>query len=66
MYTIKVVRSRGGLIEWNYDQARDANRAWKKITETGRTHDTDESVYNAAYFSPKWKPGSGPDKYWVA
>jgi hypothetical protein len=66
MVTIKAVRSRGGLIEWNYDNARQAAKAWKHISTTGRTHDTNESLYNAAYFGPANNPGDGPDKYWAA
>ena len=41
-------------------------RPWKQICETGRTHDTNESLVNAAYFGPKNNPGDGPDKYWAA
>ena len=66
MVTIKAVRSRGGIIEWNYDTPQQAARFWKKLTETGRTPDSDESLFNAAYFGPKNNPGDGPDKYWVA
>lgn len=66
MVTIKAVLSRGGTIEWNYDNHQQARRVWNAIIGTGRTPDTDESLINAAYFGPKNQPGSGPDKYWVA
>ncbi len=66
MVTIKAVRSRGGIIAWNYDTPQQAARLWKAIVAKGRTPDTDESLINAAYFGPKNNPGDGPDKYWAA
>jgi hypothetical protein len=66
MVTIKAERSQGGVIEWNYDTPQQARRLWNAITKTGRAPDTDESLFNAAYFGPNNKPGMGPDKYWVA
>jgi hypothetical protein len=66
MVTIKAERSRGGTIEWNYDTPQQASRLWNAIIKSGRTPDTDESLFNAAYFGPKNNPGDGPDKYWVA
>lgn len=66
MVTIKAVRSRGGIITWNYDTPQQAAKFWKKLVENGRAPDTDESLINAAYFGPKNNPGDGPDKYWAS
>lgn len=47
---IKACRSRGGVIEWNYDSPQQASRLWRDLIETGRAPDTGESLETAAYF----------------
>lgn len=41
-------------IEWEYDTPRDAYRAWRQITATGRTHDTGCKVRRASL----WRDGT--------
>jgi hypothetical protein len=66
MITIKALRSRGGVITWNYDHHQQCARFWKELCETGRAPDTGESLTRAYYFGHKNKPGDGPDKAWMA
>lgn len=51
MITIKALRSRGGIIEWNYDTPQQVARFWRALIDTGRTPDTGESLESAVYFA---------------
>ena len=67
MITIKAVTTRNTTIEWNYDTPQQgAARLWKKLTETGRAPDTNESLIRAYYFGHQCKPGDGPTKAWAS
>jgi hypothetical protein len=48
--TIKGLRLFGGVITWCYDNPQQARGPWKHITDTGRTHDSDERLIQALYF----------------
>ncbi len=64
MITIKALRSRGGVISWTYDTPQQCAKFWKRLCETGRAPDTNESLVRAYYFGPNCKAGDGPNKAW--
>ena len=64
MITIKALRSRGGIIEWNYDTAQQCRKFWETLTETGRAPDTGDSLVRAYWFGPECGAGDGPTKAW--
>lgn len=47
---VKALRSRGGIIEWNYETPQQVARFWRELVNTGRTPDTGENLESAVYF----------------
>lgn len=48
--TIKALRGRGGLIQWNYDSPQQCKGFWRKLCETGAAPDTGDLLASACYF----------------
>lgn len=58
---IKALRERGGIIEWNYDTARQATKLWHDIVYQGVAPDTGCALVSACYFLDD---KIEPHKYW--
>jgi len=65
MILIRAWTNANKLIEWEYDTHQQAAPFWKKLTETGRTPDTNDGLSRAYYWGPNRRKGDGPDKAWA-
>lgn len=66
--TIKALRSRGGVIAWDYDNKRDAECFWNKLVKSGEAPDTGAPLQSANWWESgdqkkKWERSYDPEKH---
>lgn len=57
-WTITAQTTTGRTIEWSYDRATDANRAWKSLSREWRTIDTGDEISSATITRPDGSTGA--------